>query len=213
MRCLIPINIRGVQYGKGACGGTGGWGIALQSRKFAGSIPDGVIGIFHLHNPSGRTMALGLIQPLTEMSTRNISRETKVAGELGWQYYHFHVPIVSKSGFLNLLDPNGLQEVCIGIFFTFFPLTCFIHYLGISVTCKLMLHVTAKLVVGTKMKCRQYPLCVRRSDGTEHRVIITAMYSDGLRLKPRLSWFSPLLICSNSNWNCAATVPSAFDAI
>ena len=24
------------------------------------SIPDGVIGIFHWHNPSGRTMALGL---------------------------------------------------------------------------------------------------------------------------------------------------------
>ena len=36
------------------------------SRKVAGSIPDGVIGIFHLHNPSGRTMALGLTQPLTE---------------------------------------------------------------------------------------------------------------------------------------------------
>jgi len=26
---------------------------------------------FHWHNPSGRTMTLGLIQPLTEMSTRN----------------------------------------------------------------------------------------------------------------------------------------------
>jgi len=35
-----------------------------------GSIPDGVIGIFHCHNPSGRTMALGSTQPLTEMSTR-----------------------------------------------------------------------------------------------------------------------------------------------
>ena len=39
----------------------------------AGSIPDGVIGIFHWHNPSGRTMDLGSTQPLTEMSTRNIS--------------------------------------------------------------------------------------------------------------------------------------------
>jgi len=36
------------------------------------SIPDGVIGTFHWHNPSGRTMALGSTQPLTEMSTRNI---------------------------------------------------------------------------------------------------------------------------------------------
>jgi len=40
------------------------------SRKVAGSIPVGVIAIFHCHNPSGRTMALGLTQPLTEMSTR-----------------------------------------------------------------------------------------------------------------------------------------------
>ena len=39
------------------------------SQKVACSIPDGVIG----HNPSGRTMALVSTQPLTEMSTRNIS--------------------------------------------------------------------------------------------------------------------------------------------
>ena len=43
------------------------------SRKVTGLIPDGVIGIFHCHNPSGCTVALGLIQPLTEMSTRIIS--------------------------------------------------------------------------------------------------------------------------------------------
>ena len=42
-------------------------------RKVAGSIPDGVIGIFHWHNPSGCTMALRSTQPLTEMSTKNIS--------------------------------------------------------------------------------------------------------------------------------------------
>jgi hypothetical protein len=41
--------------------------------KVAGSVPDGVIGIFHWHNPSDRTMALGLTQPLIEMSTTNIS--------------------------------------------------------------------------------------------------------------------------------------------
>ena len=50
------------------------------SRKVAGSIPDGVIGIFHRHNPSDRTMALGSTQPLTEMSTGNISWGVKVAG-------------------------------------------------------------------------------------------------------------------------------------
>ena len=43
------------------------------SRKVAGSIPFYVIGIFQWHNPSCRTMALGLTQPITEMSARNIS--------------------------------------------------------------------------------------------------------------------------------------------
>jgi hypothetical protein len=41
--------------------------------KVVGSIPDDVIRIFHRHNPSGRTLALGLTQPLAEMNTRNIS--------------------------------------------------------------------------------------------------------------------------------------------
>ena len=43
------------------------------SRKVAGLIPDGVIGFFHSHIPSSHTMALGSTQPLTKMSTRNIS--------------------------------------------------------------------------------------------------------------------------------------------
>ena len=43
------------------------------SRKAAGSIPDGVIGIIHCNNPSDRAMVLGSTQPLTEMGTRNIS--------------------------------------------------------------------------------------------------------------------------------------------
>ena len=51
------------------------WGTWLRhcakGRKVAGSIPDDVIG----QNPSRRTMALGLTQPLTEMRTRNISWE------------------------------------------------------------------------------------------------------------------------------------------
>ena len=42
------------------------------NRKVQCSIPDGVTGIFHWHNPSSRTMALGPTL-LTEMSTRNIS--------------------------------------------------------------------------------------------------------------------------------------------
>ena len=41
------------------------------NEKVTGSISVGVI--FHWHNPSGRTLALVLTQPLTEVSTRNIS--------------------------------------------------------------------------------------------------------------------------------------------
>ena len=43
---------------------------SAANRKVAGSIPDGVIGIFHGHNPSDYTMAQGSTQSLTEMSTR-----------------------------------------------------------------------------------------------------------------------------------------------
>ena len=46
-------------------------------RKVAGLIPDG---FFYCHNPSGRTMSLGSTQPLTDMSTRNISWGVKAAG-------------------------------------------------------------------------------------------------------------------------------------
>jgi len=60
-------------------GGAVGWGTAT-SLEVADSIPDGVTGIFHWLNTSGRTMALRLTQSLTEMSTRNIFWGVKAAG-------------------------------------------------------------------------------------------------------------------------------------
>jgi hypothetical protein len=87
------------------------------SRKVAGSIPDGVIGIFHWHNSSGRTMAPGSTQPLTEMSTENIFWEVKAAGAQGWQPYHLHMPTVLKSGNLNLMEPSGPVQARSGIAF------------------------------------------------------------------------------------------------
>jgi hypothetical protein len=50
------------------------------SREFAGSNPDEVIGFFNRPNPSSRTVALGSTQPLTEMSTSNISGGGGVKG-------------------------------------------------------------------------------------------------------------------------------------
>jgi hypothetical protein len=64
------------------------------NRKIAGSIPDGVTGFFHWYNPSGHTVALRSTQPLT---------------------CHLHVPIVLKSGSLNLLEPSGPVTACNGI--------------------------------------------------------------------------------------------------
>jgi hypothetical protein len=85
------------------------------SQKATGSIPDGVIGILHWHIPSVHTMALGLTQSLTEMNTRKISCGVKAAGAYGWQPYHLPVPIVLKSGSLNLLEPSGPALACNGI--------------------------------------------------------------------------------------------------
>jgi hypothetical protein len=88
--------------------------VEATSRKVVGSIPDDVIGIFHWHNPSGRTMALGLTA-----SNRNEYQEyfleVKAAGVYGWQPYQLYVPIVLKSGSLNLLDPSGPVKACNGI--------------------------------------------------------------------------------------------------
>ena len=50
------------------------------SQKVAGSTPDGVTVIFDLHTLPGRIMALGSTQPLTDMSTKNISWGVNVAG-------------------------------------------------------------------------------------------------------------------------------------
>jgi hypothetical protein len=43
------------------------------NQKVAGLIPYGVVEFFIDINPSDRTMALGLTQPVTEMSTGSIS--------------------------------------------------------------------------------------------------------------------------------------------
>jgi hypothetical protein len=48
-------------------------------RKVAGSSLDVVTGNFNYYNPSGRPMVLVSIQPVTGLSTRNISWVIKAA--------------------------------------------------------------------------------------------------------------------------------------
>jgi hypothetical protein len=57
----------------GASGSAVGWGTALQAGMSRARFPMLSLKFFYWHNSSGRTMALGLTQPLTEMGTRNIS--------------------------------------------------------------------------------------------------------------------------------------------
>jgi hypothetical protein len=42
-------------------------------------------------------------------------RFVKTAGGWGWQPYHLYVPIVLKSGSINLLQPSGPVQACNGI--------------------------------------------------------------------------------------------------
>ena len=69
-----------------------------------GSIPDGVLGIFHWPNPSSHTMALETTQPLTETSTRCLSWGVKATG----------VSLSRNSGSFNLLETRPVQG-CTGI--------------------------------------------------------------------------------------------------
>jgi hypothetical protein len=69
---LDPYDLTDVHVKFGVRGSVVGWGITLQAGRLRDRIPDEV-DFFNLPNPSSRTMNLGSTQPLTEMSTRNIS--------------------------------------------------------------------------------------------------------------------------------------------
>jgi hypothetical protein len=110
-------------------GGTG-WRSWLRhcitSRKVAGSVPDGVIGLCHWNNRSGRTITLGLTQPRIEMSTRCISW-----GKGGRCVRLTTLPrscaVVMKYGNLNFLEPSGPLQACNGYVLSFF--TMWLHSL------------------------------------------------------------------------------------
>jgi len=53
--------------------------IALQAGRSRARFPMLSLDFFHWHNRSGCTMAQRSTQPLTEMSTRNVSWGVKVA--------------------------------------------------------------------------------------------------------------------------------------
>ena len=112
------------------------WGtsVALWLRccatnwKVTGSIPDGFIGIFHWHNTSDRTMALGSTQPLTEMNTRRISWG-KCGRCVRLTTLQPPCTVVMKSENLNFLEPSGPLQACNGTALPFTFLLWFIYQL------------------------------------------------------------------------------------
>jgi membrane-bound lytic murein transglycosylase B len=73
---IYPTNLQDDFSAPHSTGGTAAaqWlRYCATNQKVAGSIPDGVMEFFIDINSSDRTMALGSTQPLTEMSTGNIS--------------------------------------------------------------------------------------------------------------------------------------------
>ena len=102
------------------------------SRKVASSIPGGVTGISHSHNPFRRIMALGSTKPLTEMSTRNISWGGKDGQCVG-------LTTLSRScaDYLEMWEPElpGTLRVCPDLLQGLFNL---IRYLCVD-TCVILL--------------------------------------------------------------------------
>jgi hypothetical protein len=78
--------------------GTVGWGTALHARSSRVRFRMLLLEFFIVIILPVALWTLGLTQPLTEMSTRNISWGVKAAGAYGWQPYQLHLPIFLKSG-------------------------------------------------------------------------------------------------------------------
>jgi len=89
------------------------------SRKVAGSIPDGAIGIFHWHNPSGRTMALELTQPLTEMSTRNVTWGLRRPVRRADNLTTFMCRLSWNLGASTSWNPQGLSRPVMGLLYLY----------------------------------------------------------------------------------------------
>jgi hypothetical protein len=93
--------------------------VQAQRYKPEGSIADGVIGIFHWLNPSGRTMALESNQPLREISARNIYWGVNEACAQGWQPHHFMCRFAWNLGPLTSWNPLGLFRPLQGLLYLF----------------------------------------------------------------------------------------------
>ena len=87
--------------------------------KAMSSITNGVSGIFHWFNPSGRTTALGSTRPLTQTSTSNVSWGKRGMVHRAHNLATFMCRLSRNSRSLKLLERSGPVKAGIGIAFTF----------------------------------------------------------------------------------------------
>ena len=93
------------------------WRCCATNRKVAGSIPDGVIGIFHWHNPPDRTMALGVDSTSNRNEYQQNFLGVNAAGAYGWQPYHLPVPLSWNLGTLTSWNPLGHSRPVKGLLY------------------------------------------------------------------------------------------------
>jgi hypothetical protein len=92
-----------------------------------GSIPDEVIGFFNLPNPSNGTVSLGSTQPLTEMSTGNLSGAKGRLARKADSLTAICEPIVQKLWEPQRLTTLWASTTCYRDRFTFLPYTYIIR--------------------------------------------------------------------------------------
>jgi len=100
---------------------------SATNRKVAGSISDGVTGIFYWHNTSDRTMALGV----DSTSIRNEYQQYFLGVKSGRYVRLTTLPpssaVVTKSGNLNCLEPSGHLGPVMGLIYLIYICIYYIY--------------------------------------------------------------------------------------
>ena len=119
------------------------WGTAVTqwlrrcatNQKIAGSTADGVIGIFHWHNPSDRTMALGVDSSCNRIHVPGVFPGCKGGRCVGLTTYHHPVPLSRNLGTLTSWNPQSPSGPVMGLLYLFYLINLWNGFGGLGVAC------------------------------------------------------------------------------